>query len=297
MHMKTSQRPNVFDYLDFRKFLADYFEARHREDSSYSQGDFSREVFCAGKKDGKKLRHRGYLSDIVSRNATVTVNTTELFVQSFKLDGKLKFGKDETQYFRALVAFNQATIPDEREMHFHHLISLNHSPRRILDAEMLSLYSEWHHSVIRAILDVFNYGNNYAALAKTISPPVTPKKARESIKLLSSLGLIKRNEKGFWKPTDKSISTPPHVQNELIIQYQLTLLEFAKQSLLKNRSQSQNIATNTISISDGAFITLRERLEKFRSEARSIIAKDDKPATKVYQLNIQLFPASRENNV
>jgi uncharacterized protein (TIGR02147 family) len=295
--METPQRPNVFDYLDFRKFLADYFEARQRESPSYSKGDFSREVFCSGKKDGKKLKHRGYLSDIVYRNTTVTPRAADLFVKAFQADRGLKFGNDEARYFRTLVAFNQAAWPDERDMHFHHLISLNHSPRRILGPEMLSLYSEWHHSVIRAILDVFDFSDDYVALARKISPPVTSAKARESIKLLSSLELIKKNEKGFWKPTDKSISTPPQIQNELLIQYQLVLLEFAKQSLLKNHSRPQNITTNTISLSDGAFVTLRERLEKFRSEARSIITKDDKPATKVYQLSIQLFPAYRDNGL
>jgi uncharacterized protein (TIGR02147 family) len=295
--METTRRPNIFDYLDFRKFLADYFESRQRESPGFSKGDFSREVFCPGKKDGKKLKHRGYFNDIVNKGTVVTANTAELFIQAFKRDKELKFDKDEAQYFRALIAFNQATIPDEREMHFHHLISLNHSPRRILNAEMLSLYNEWHHSVIRAILDVYNFKDDYAALAKNVSPPITPKQAKDSIKLLSSLGLIRKNDKGFWKPTDKSISAPPQAQNELIIQYQLALMEFAKQSLLTNHSRPQNIATNTISLSEEAFKTLRERLEKFRSEARAIVAKDDKPATKVYQLNIQLFPASKEKAV
>jgi uncharacterized protein (TIGR02147 family) len=292
--MDTSPRPNIFDYLDFRKFLADYYEARRIESNKFSKSDFSREVFCGGRKN-VVLKHRGYLNDIVSKQATVTVNSAEFFIQAFKRDAAMKFGKDETEYFRTLVAFNQAVIPDEREMHFHHLISLNHSPRRILNLEMLSLYSEWHHSVVRALLDVFNYGDEFTAIAKSVVPPITAKNARDSVRLLSALGLIKKNEKGVWKPTDKSISAPQHIQNELLIQYQLILLEFAKQSLLKNHSLPQNISTNTISLSEDAFKVLRERLEKFRTEARSIIAKDDKPATKVYQLNIQLFPASRED--
>jgi uncharacterized protein (TIGR02147 family) len=295
--METTRRPNIFDYLDFRKFLSDYFESRYHDDHGFSRSEFSREVFCPGEKDGRKLKHRGYFNDIVNKSAAVTANTAELFIQAFRRDKELKFDKDETQYFRALVAFNQAVIPDEREMYFHHLVSLNHSPRRVLDAEMLSLYNDWRHSVVRAILDVYDFADNYSALAKNVSPPITAKKARDSIKLLASLGLIKKDDRGFWKPTDKSITAPPQAQNELIIQYQLALLEFAKQSLIMNHSRPQNITTNTISLSDEAFTTLRERLEKFRSEARSIVAKDDKPASKIYQLNIQLFPASKERVV
>jgi uncharacterized protein (TIGR02147 family) len=270
--------PSIFDYSDFRKFLSDYFESRHIQDKK-----FTKAAFC--KKIG--LPHtRGYLNEII-KGRSVTSGFAD------RISKALQFNEEEYKYFRVLVEFCQATTENERELHLEHLISLNRSPKKTLDSRMFVLYKQWYHSVIRAFLDVENFKDDYIAISRRLLPPITAKEVEESIKLLSSLGLINKDDNGFWKPTDKSISTPSYLQDEIIIEHQLSLLEFAKRSLLENRLHPQNITTNTISISNEGFKRLEKRLEKFRAEVRSLIVKDEIPAQKVYQLNIQLFPATK----
>lgn len=270
--------PNIYEYIDFRKFLSDYYDAKHELDRKFTKAAFCRKIGLPNT--------RGYLNEVL-KGRPVSPNFVDRIVET------LHFDKEETQFFRILVLFGQATKEDERELHLEQLISLNRSPKKILDFNMFALYKEWHNSVIRALLDIDNFDDDFGALAKRLLPPITARKAKESIKLLSSLGLIRKDANGYWKPAEKAISTPSYVEDELVKQYQLSLLEFAKITVLSAQSQPHNFTTNTISISNEGFGRIQKRLEKFRSEVRSLIVKDEKPAQKVYQLNIQLFPATK----
>jgi uncharacterized protein (TIGR02147 family) len=281
--MEKNTLPSIFNYIDFRKFLADYYVSRHAIDKKFTKSFFCKKINIPNT--------RGYLNEII-QDRHVSKDYAHRIAQA------LEFNEDELKYFLVLVDYCQATQEKERELHFEHLISLNRSPKKVLDMNAFILYKDWYHSVIRAVLDIFEFKDDYNALSKRLIPPITPGEAKNSIKLLSSLGLIQKDKEGVWKPTDKAISTPAYVQDELVVTYQLNLLESAKRIILDNRSHPENIpthtiTTNTISISDEGFDRLQKKFEKFRSEIRSLIVKDEKPAQRVYQMNIQLFPATR----
>jgi uncharacterized protein (TIGR02147 family) len=122
---------------------------------------------------------------------------------------------------------------------------------------------------------------------------ITAKQATESIALLLDLGLIAKNEQGFYKPTDASIAAPDFVHDELILNHQLTTLENAKSTILNRNVKSSIIATNTLSISDTGYKRLVKKIERFRSEIRSLVHKDESPAEHVYQFNLLLYPSSK----
>jgi uncharacterized protein (TIGR02147 family) len=189
--------------------------------------------------------------------------------------------------------FNQTENPQEREIYLDQLISFNRTPKRIVDKHIYAYYKNWYNSVVRALLHIYDFKDNYSDLAQRVYPPITSKQAKEAIKLLSRLNLIVEDTNGFLKPTERSITTPEYVQNELVKQYQLSCLEIAKYSIIKKTSMPQSISTNIISVSDEAYKRIEKKIEKFRSEIRSLVHKDEMPAQRVYQLDILLFPNSK----
>jgi uncharacterized protein (TIGR02147 family) len=275
--MKTIQ-VTIFDYNNFRKFLADYQDARQAVEKGFSKSECSRLLGLPNT--------RSYFNDVLS-GKKVSSAFIERFIKVLSLS------KEEAQFFRVLVLFNQAESADERELYFDQLISLNRTPKRILGANIFAYYKYWYNSVIRALLSIYDFKNDFESLSKKVFPPITPKQAKQSICLLLDLNLIMKNENGFLKPTEKSITTPEYVRDELIKQYQLSCLEMAKNSLIKNASGPQSISTNVISISDQGYKRLEKKIEKFRSEIRSLVHKDEHPARKVYQLDVMLFPNSK----
>lgn len=273
-----SQLPNIYEYNDFRKYLADYQRARQSTDKSFTKSHFSQSLMLPNT--------RSYFTDVL-KGKKVTSTFAERFVNVMGLD------KEQAQFFRVLIKFNQAENLSEREIYFEQLISLNRTPKKVIDKKTYSYYKNWYNSAIRALLYIYDFEKDYARLAKKIFPPISTKQAKESIALLKELHLITKNEHGYYKPTEKSITTSDYIRDEIILQYQLKCLELAKSAILKNKKQKQLITTNTISISENGLNLIEKKIQKFRSEIRSLVHKDENKADKVYQLDILMFPNSK----
>lgn len=279
--MKDTERnlPNIYEYNDFRKYLRDYQEKRQVFDQGFTKSYFSKVLGLPNT--------RSFFTDVLS-GKTVTPNFVERFIAVLNLSA------DEAQFFNALVRFNQAENANERELFFEQLIMLNKTPKKILSKKLFVYYKNWYNSVVRALLDVKNFGDDYTALAKMVFPPITPKQAKQIIKLLRDLKIIEKNERGLYKPTQRSIATPDFVKDELVRQFQLSCLEMSKLFLLKNRSLPYILNTNMISISKNGYKRLEKLIEKFRSQVRSLVHKDEESAEQVYLLSTALIPASKK---
>lgn len=278
--MKLKRFANVYDHLDFRKYLEEYQSARQAADKS-----FTKAFVCA---QMGMPNNRGYFQNVIAGRKEVTKTFIERFIWILELD------EDESQYFRVLVQFNQSTIERERSLLFDQLIALNHTPQRIVDPDAYDYYKKWYPSAIRALLDVEDFRGDgrqggFTALARRLTPPVTPKEAKWAVDLLKRLGLIAEDGAGRWKPTEKVLNAGAYVQSELIKRYQLECLELAKKVVLIRTGEKKNISTMTLSMSKDVRDKIEQKLQKFKSEVNAMVHKDDKPAECVYQFNLQFF--------
>ena len=278
MANNKSDKPNIFDFNNFRLYLSAYYDFRHKRDKSFTKSYICRKMGLPNT--------RSYFGDVI-KGKYLSAIKVPLFIKLLELD------KNEAQFFRALINFNQAVDLEERELFFDQLISLNQTPKSIISSKIYRYYREWYNPVIRTLLHVIDFKTNYALLAKTVYPPIRIKQARESVKLLLSLGLIRRNSKGFLKPTDKVLSTAPFVKDELVTQYQLECLNQTKKVILCKNRQPRRIITKMMGISREAYIKIEKKMEKISSEITSLVHKDENPADRVYQLTMQLIPNSK----
>lgn len=275
------QKPNIFAYNDFKLYLKDFYTYMHNIDKKFSKSFICKELGLPNS--------RSYFQDVLNGKFVSHVKVP-LFIKLLGLQ------KEECQFFRTLVNYNQAVDdPQEREMLFEQLISLNHSPHKIMSSIEFSYYKEWFHSVIRAVLYIIDFkkDGDYLKLARQIFPPLTESQARTSVNLLLNLGLISQNKSGFLKPTDKIITTGSYAKDELIKQYQLKSLDVAKEAILKNQNQDQRVITKMMTISQNSFNRILKLVEKFNAEITSIVHKDESEADRVYQMDIVLIPISK----
>ncbi len=172
-------------------------------------------------------------------------------------------------------------------------MSLNKTPTTTLKGDDIQFYSEWHHSVVRALLDVCNIEDDFSVLSKSITPSVSYNKVNDSMLLLSRLGMIKKNEQGFWKQTNKNIELKPYQKNEIVKLYQLKKIELGQKAVLSKTKKLKRTSTQTISVSKKMLEKIDSKILKLHSEIRSMCHKDTDPAEMVYQINLQLFPQTK----
>jgi uncharacterized protein (TIGR02147 family) len=272
------QLPTIYHYTDFRTFLADYQKARFSFDK-----EFSRVKIC------RKLglpNSRSYFTDVVNGK-----KLTAGFVE--RLLDVMKLPEGEARYFRNLVKYNQADCADDREFYFDQLLAFNKTASTVLNGDALDYYRTWRHSAVRAVLDVFDFGGDYAAIGKAVNPPITARRAKESVKLLLRLSMIRKNGSGFYKPLPGTISTGLYAKDDLIRHYQMQILQLARDILAKKAGGENSMTTKLVSVSRKGYERIDRRLKSFLAEVSSIVERDTDPADRVYHLDIQFFPGSR----
>jgi len=267
--------PGVFGFSDFRACLLAWYEAERQLRGRYTKADVSRALGLPNT--------RNYFSAVLGGK-----EVSDTFLERFV--ALMELGREEGRYFRALVQFQQAETPEGREDALELLVSLNRSPRNELAPERMEYFRHWWHGAVRALLDTGDFGDEPERIGKSLVPVLTPGQVRDSLSLLKRLGLVDRDGRGFWKPTDQVVSTPEGLREELVLGLQLEQLDLVRKSLLKRDAPKRMVSTNMISVSLEGHRHLLQVLEKARSEVRSIVHKDDRKAERVCQVVLALVP-------
>lgn len=233
------------------------------------------------------MKSRSYFNNVLKGRTSVTSSFVDRFIELLELK------TNETKYFRALINYCQSSGSREKEYYFDQLIQLNCTPHTQLNKDSYLYYKEWYFSAVRALLDIIDFKDDYASLAKRLAPPITAKQAKSAIALLKKLGIITKNRQGFWTPTDKIISSGDLLRDAVIRQYQIACLEHAKNMLAQDSDVPHRNITLTASLSDEAVDRISLKMQQFKSETRSIIQKDEHKASKVYHINLNFFPMSQ----
>lgn len=275
-HMKN-ELPVVYEYIDFRKYLEDYRKIRTGQDAGFTHYYI---CYRLGMKNS-----RSYFNNIVRGRKNVSPETVEKLVELLELPTA------QANYFRALVNYNQTRHAGEKKYYFDQIISLNNTPRKIIDNETYSYFTTWYLPVIRELLETVDVNENYKDLAAKTDPPITLRQVKEAIALLLKLGLIDKNSDGYYKPNGKVVSTSDSVQNHLIDQYQILSLSRAQDKIAHNRT-GHKTTTMTLSVSREGLEHILEQMAKFRSAVRSIAHKDEQENKKVYEVILNIHKQS-----
>jgi len=271
---------NIYSYVDFKKFLSDAYDRKAAGDLRFSKTWICRQLGLPNS--------RSFFSDIISGKKQLSKAKMELVIPIFGLDG------DEAQYFRFLVLYNQTMVKDEKEFYLDQLIALNRTPWLLVDRSAYEFYREWYTSAIRAYLDIADVKDDeHEKIAKALYPPVSVPQVKSAMELLKRLSFIRKDADGNWKPGEKIIFSRSDANDALIKRYQAKCVELGLSALYDADLQPKTFATRTLSVSSDIYVKIEKKLQKFLSEVRSLVHKDEKPADRLCQLNIQLFPQAR----
>lgn len=262
---------SVFDYMDYREYLKDFYQEAHSLDRNFSHrkisellGDKSPSFFLKVIQDGRKLKP----------------------AQLDILPGILRMNVEEGTYFRALYSFAHARQKIEREYWLKQIVARSRVACEELDPSLIQFYSDWIHSAVRAALSFIDVtDDDVSPLVRELKPRPTPKEVKASLLLLSKMKLIARNEQGFWKPVQDAFITRRSIHDSVLRGYRLRCLDLARASVLRpDDAWPAKFFTNTASVSDDAWNQIQNRLQQFRKEVRAILKADENPPVRVIQL-------------
>lgn len=269
--------PDIFAYTSYARFLRDAYAEKKAANPKYSYAILSRK---AG------FKSRSNLIEISSGKAPLS------HLRVFQVARALELDPAESEYFVALVHFNNSTSLKEREFHLERMGTLSgKAPGRIIGEGQFAYFSEWYHPVVRELACMPAFKGDLAALAKAVRPAISVKQAKESLELLLKLELLEKTAQGRYRQADGSIQTADELTSYIILRYQRENLRLSEAALDGVEPEDRDISTFTAGVSRSCFLAVKKEIQAFRKHLSKLVDKD-RGSDRVYQLNLQFFPVS-----
>jgi uncharacterized protein (TIGR02147 family) len=269
--------PNLLLYSDYRLFLKEYYETHKAANPNFSFR------FLSQKAGINSSAFYKYIMDGKRNLSKTTILKTCM---------ALKFKDKDAEYFENLVFFNQAKTIKEKNLYFDKLTRLRgHYDKRKVQEGQFAFYGEWYHSAVRELLECLRFTGDFQALAKRLTPAITPKQAEESLALLARLGMAKKDAQGRWRQSDPVLTTGGQVDAAVVIEFQQKMLKLAMEAFDRAEPGERLMSSTTFAISEETFDLFKKKIRDLKSEMLELARLDGKPA-RAYQLNLNLFPLS-----
>lgn len=276
--MKSSAPIDLFSYQDYRLFLKDWYEAIKKTRASFSYRAFSKR---AG------FKSTNFFLLVMTGQRNLTEESLNKFVVGLSLN------KQEQDFFKHLVFFNQAKTNEEKDLHYHRLLqSRKFSQLKPIEKQQYDYYNAWYHPVIRELVVSDLYDGTALSIAQRLFPAVTVAQVEKSIELLEALGFI--TKKGSrWEQASAIVSTGAQVSSLIVHKYHSLVLDMTKEVLNSRPASERDVSTMTLGIVKQRLPELKKKVRDFRQEVLKMVSGDVNPEL-VVQLNMQLIPVTQE---
>jgi len=280
MKSKTPQLlpEDLLRYDDFKKLLKDRYERLKLQDPK-----FSHRYFCTKAGYGSSSA----FSDVLSGRRKLAK------AAALRLAKALQFSRGEEEFFLHLVDFNQADSLEEKNLHYTQLLALKGIRVEILSPEKYEYFSQWYHAALRELLYFHSCDGDFAALGRRLNPAVPAAKVRKAVLLMERLGLLAKDASGKYRQTSKLISTDDTGSSLHVENFQAATIQLAREALDRHPRQARDISTVTATLSERSLEKVKAAIKTLRQTVLTL-AEQDEEVDRVYQLNIQLFPLSRD---
>lgn len=270
---------SLFKYIDYRSYLEDYYNEKKRTTRSFSYRYFA---MRAG------IKSPNFLKQVIEGERNLTRRTIEQFIKALNLN------KKESLFFKNLVLFNQAKNASEKQEHYSVMLRMmDYVTENQLTADHYLYFDKWYTSVLRELICLHDFKDDFALIARTVYPPITVTDARKSIELLLRLKLIARRKDGSYRQTAAAIISDDPMVALARRSFNNAMLDRAKYANETISKDERNISGITMGISKPCYDVILTEMAAFKERIK-VIVNQDSGSSRVYQLNLQLFPLSND---
>ncbi len=257
--------------MNYRQYLTREFDRRCQRNPRYSLRAFARDLGLSASRLSEILRVQSGLSESAAE----------------KLIPKLNIAGPDVELFKMMVAAEHSRSQLRREQAHKRLQELQQSQEfPIFDSEKAKVISDWYHSAILELTDVYDFQSDEAWVAKRLGLPL--ELVQSAVQRLFQLGLLKRIG-GRWQQTEQQLSFQSLVPNLEFKKHHLQMLEKAKAAIMELGDDERDVSSLTFAIAIEQLPEFKRMLKAMRkklmSEASAVPSKN-----RVYGLSLHLFP-------
>lgn len=266
--------PDIFQYTDYKQFLADYYRERKSQDGKFSHRFIHEKVQASSS---------GWFSDILAGRIALSPGHMVRLLKLLELKGK------EGDYFEAMVGYHQSGSNEERNRWMRRILSFKDVKVDVVGADKFEFYGHWHYTAVREALFACDFSGDDAALAQRFDPPLKKEQVKKAIRLLLSLEMIRKDAQGRYLPCSPTIKKDSAFKSLHAANFLKATMELAIQALDTVEKDKRDMSALTLALTEEGFAEAREEIKALRKKLLAIAEREKKPE-KVFQVNFQMFP-------
>jgi uncharacterized protein (TIGR02147 family) len=265
---------DIYAYTNYRDYLRDCYGS-----SKFSYRSFAR---SAG------YTSSSFYPNVVSGLRNLTAHYLPGFAKALKLNAR------EAEYLSLMVEFTHAVTESGRQEIFARMTTYMPDQVQRIHQKQREFYSHWLHVALHQALSAFDIREDISPIAQALRPRVGVREVQRSFKVLQELGMVRRDEDGFWRPSHTNMVGGREVGELYVRQYQSNLLDLGKIAHESFRPEDRMQITETLGVGKATAMRIRQRLREVHHEIVQMVLQDTEKEQTVIQWNLQLFPLVEE---
>lgn len=250
----VTERPVVFNYVDYRLFLKDVLTYKKSLNPNFSENAF---IYAAG--FGKNSR--GYFGLVVKGKRNLTSKSIMGFSTAMSLSA------EEAIYFENMVLFNQAESEKEKIQFFERMkVGARGKKAKLIQVleHQYRYLNEWHLIVLREVVNLSDFREEPEWIIQKLGGAVTKDKVVEGLNDLLALGLITRDSNGKLIQSEPVVLFEDNSQNfRNSSNLHKQFAQRASEAIEKLPYEQRAAQLITVSISKDRFEELRNEMKVF----------------------------------
>jgi uncharacterized protein (TIGR02147 family) len=282
--MQRVESKTVFEFGDYRSFLAHHAVAKKAAQPAWSLGAWARAL---------DLKATASLTRVLKGDRQPGPEI------SAKLARYFKFSEAEKAYFENLVLLDKVGEDSAlRVLVMEKLQSLH--PRREfkpLDHNTFMAMTNWYFFAIREMTRQASFKEDPKWIADRLLFKVTPRQVKEAVSLMLELGMLRRDPKsGELAHSGDGIEWKSDVSSEASKRNHEQNLENAKVALRSVPIAEREFTSVCLTVSSRKMERAKVLIREFRSRFADLMEEEEWRGDVTCQLQIQFFPYTRKEN-
>ena len=271
------ERPDIFHYIDFRKYLKDIFSYYKKVYPYFSYRYISKKVMAGS---------AGWFPNITAGRNTLTGTYLYRTGKLFDLDGRA------LEYFDLITRYGQTSSIEEKGYYLSRIHEMKGVDFRLLGKEQFDYYRCWYISAIRELLLIIDDEGDEERIASLLRPQISRMEAIGAINTLVKLDLVRRNVHGKLKPTDEIVRKDPEFSSMYWATNMHAKISLALGALETVHKEERDFSEVVVPLSAEGMAEVSGELALLRKKILAI-SRNDKGRNRIYQCSLQLFPITQ----
>lgn len=278
---------SVYSYNNYREYLKDLYSYKKKEKGGFTYARFSVRA---------NLGSPNYFKLIADGEKNLTAANIIKFTTALELSDL------ESDYFEALVNFNQAKDSLEKEYYQKRLerikgMTSGHllGQKKLEEFEFESI-SNWTYHAVMILTNLPDFREDPKWIAQKLYGLITIEEASSIVDRLTVLGLLKHDENGKLVQSFKQLKTNPELKKIGARLFYEGLFKRAMETFRLDRPEERELGAYMVGISESQLPEVKRRVREFLKEINNLALENQKP-DRVYSFMFAGFPLSSNEEI